>query len=123
MGKGGLEMDRIRGANSNALHLPCHSVSDPCRHSMLARLAAPDVIALHCNNATTGRIGELIPLDYPVGNVPKLSSSICTTNRQPSTSTNNRSLKGTEIIAGGSIIIPIDAVTEAMTISRMRKGK
>jgi hypothetical protein len=40
----------------------------------------------------------------------------------PSTSTNNSSLKGSEIITGGSIIIPIDSRTQATTISIIRNG-
>src|SRR3546814_13602727 len=42
---------------------------------------------------------------------------------QPSTSTKKISLKGSEIITGGSIIMPIDMRIEATTMSMMRKGR
>ena len=41
---------------------------------------------------------------------------------QPSTSTKKISLKGKEIITGGSIIMPMDMSTEATTISMIKKG-
>jgi hypothetical protein len=41
---------------------------------------------------------------------------------QPSTSTNSRSLKGSDIMTGGSIIIPIERSMLATTISIIRKG-
>ena len=40
----------------------------------------------------------------------------------PSTSTNSSSLKGREIIIGGSIIMPIESNTQATTISRIKNG-
>ena len=40
----------------------------------------------------------------------------------PSTSTNNISLKGREMNIGGSIIMPAERSTLAMTISITRKG-
>ena len=42
---------------------------------------------------------------------------------QPSTSTNNSSLKGNDISMGDNIIIPSDINIEAMTISITRKGR
>src|SRR3546814_19207673 len=42
---------------------------------------------------------------------------------QPSTSTKKISLKGSEIITGGSIIMPIDMRMEATTMSMLRKGR
>ena len=42
---------------------------------------------------------------------------------QPSTSTNNKSLKGREINIGESIIIPNDIKIEAITISITKNGK
>ena len=42
---------------------------------------------------------------------------------QPSTKTNNNSLKGSEINIGESIIIPSDIRMEAITISITRNGK
>ena len=41
---------------------------------------------------------------------------------QPSTKTNNRILNGSEIMIGGSIIMPIDINTEATTISIAKNG-
>ena len=41
---------------------------------------------------------------------------------QPSTSTNSSSLNGSEIIAGGSIIMPIDIRVDATTRSMIRNG-
>ena len=46
-----------------------------------------------------------------------------TTSRQPSTRTNSISLKGSEIITGGSISMPIEIVTLATTMSRIRNGR
>ena len=46
-----------------------------------------------------------------------------TTRFQPLSRTNNISLNGSEIIAGGSIIIPIDTITLAITMSRIKNGK
>ena len=43
-------------------------------------------------------------------------------NPHPSTRMNNISLKGSEIITGGSIIMPALSKTLAMTISIRRKG-
>jgi hypothetical protein len=40
----------------------------------------------------------------------------------PSTNTKSSSLKGSEIMIGGSIIIPIESSTQATTISRIKKG-
>ena len=42
---------------------------------------------------------------------------------QPSTKTNNSNLNGSEIITGGSIIIPMDNKMLATTISMTRKGR
>ena len=42
---------------------------------------------------------------------------------QPSTSTNNSSLKGNDISMGDNIIIPSDINIEAMTMSITRKGR
>ena len=44
------------------------------------------------------------------------------TRPQPSTSTNNRSLNGIEIIMGDNIIIPMDISTLATTKSMMMNG-
>ena len=41
----------------------------------------------------------------------------------PSTKTNNNSLKGSEMSAGGSIIMPMLISTDEMTMSMIRKGK
>ena len=46
-----------------------------------------------------------------------------TISRQPSTSTNSSSLKGNEISTGGSISMPIETITLATTMSRIRNGK
>jgi hypothetical protein len=54
---------------------------------------------------------------------PKLSKSMPTTSRQPSTRTKSISLKGSEIMTGGSINMPMEIVTLAMTISKITKGK
>ena len=40
----------------------------------------------------------------------------------PSTRTNNRILKGREIMTGGSIIIPIAIKVDATTISMIKNG-
>jgi hypothetical protein len=45
-----------------------------------------------------------------------------TSRFQPSTSTNNISLKGNETMKGGSIIIPMDRRTLATTMSMIKKG-
>jgi hypothetical protein len=52
----------------------------------------------------------------------KLSSNDFTTKYHPSTSTKSNILKGSEIIMGGSIIIPIDINVLATIISITRNG-
>ena len=52
----------------------------------------------------------------------KLLTKLPTTKYQPSTKTKKMSLKGSEIITGGNIIIPIDIKTEATTMSIIRNG-
>src|SRR5271167_1595300 len=52
----------------------------------------------------------------------KLCASEPISNCQPSTSTNNISLNGSEIVAGETIIIPIDISTLATTMSMIRNG-
>ena len=52
----------------------------------------------------------------------KLLTRLPVIKYQPSTSTKKISLKGKEIITGGSIIMPIDMSTEATTISMIKKG-
>src|ERR1039457_917068 len=51
----------------------------------------------------------------------KLFMSDPTTRFQPSTSTNNRILKGAEIMTGGNWTMPTDRVTEATTRSEERR--
>lgn len=53
----------------------------------------------------------------------KLSSKDFTTRVHPSTKTNNANLKGSETIAGGSIIIPDETRTQETTRSIIKKGK
>lgn len=53
---------------------------------------------------------------------PKLFTNDPITRPHPSTSTNSKILKGSEIMTGGSIIIPIDINTEATTMSTTMKG-
>jgi hypothetical protein len=50
------------------------------------------------------------------------STSDLTSRYHPSTRTNRSSLKGSETIMGGNIIIPIDIKTDATTISITRNG-
>jgi len=52
----------------------------------------------------------------------KLSSKDSMTKYQPSTKTNNKILKGNEIITGGSMNIPMDINILATTISITKKG-
>ncbi len=52
----------------------------------------------------------------------KLCTRLPTKRYQPSTSTKKINLKGRDSIIGGSIIIPIDISTEAMTMSIMING-
>src|SRR6185312_17525418 len=54
--------------------------------------------------------------------VTKLCTKEPAIRLQPSTSTKKISLKGSEIIAGGSIIMPIDIKTDAITRSMTRNG-
>jgi hypothetical protein len=53
---------------------------------------------------------------------PKLLTIDPITRAQPSTRMNSRILKGSEIMTGGSIIIPMDMSTEATTMSTTRNG-
>lgn len=53
----------------------------------------------------------------------KLSTSFITTRFQPSTRIKRISLKGIEIMTGGSIIIPIAINTELTTMSMTRNGR
>jgi hypothetical protein len=64
-------------------------------------------------------------LSYTPGyvNAWKLSRSIPTTRCQPSRRTNRISLNGKEIIAGGTMSMPIETVTAATTRSTIRNGK
>ena len=57
---------------------------------------------------------------YPA---PKLFTREPEIRYHPSTKTKNISLKGSETIIGGTIIIPIDINIEATTISIMTNGK
>ncbi len=52
----------------------------------------------------------------------RLAASEPISKFQPSTSTNSISLKGSEIITGDSIIMPIDISTLATTMSMIRNG-
>src|ERR1700753_3674660 len=52
----------------------------------------------------------------------KLCASEPSSNCQPSTSTNSINLNGSEIVAGDTIIIPIDISTLATTMSMIRNG-
>src|SRR5260370_13376075 len=52
----------------------------------------------------------------------KLCASEPISNCHPSTSTNSISLNGSEIVAGETIIIPIDISTLATTMSMIRNG-
>ena len=54
--------------------------------------------------------------------IPKLRTSDCTTSDQPSTSTNNKSFSGSEIVIGGIIIMPMLISTVATTISIKMNG-
>ena len=54
---------------------------------------------------------------------PKLLINVPTTRLQPSERTNSSSLNGNEINIGGSINIPIEIITLAMTMSRIKNGK
>src|SRR3989339_885183 len=56
------------------------------------------------------------------GYTPKLFRSDPQIKCQPSTRTKSISLKGKDIMTGGSIIIPMARSTEATTISMTRKG-
>src|SRR5262249_5751240 len=53
----------------------------------------------------------------------KLCTSESATRYQPSTSTKKMSLKGSEMVTGGSIIMPIDMRIEETTRSMMRNGR
>lgn len=53
----------------------------------------------------------------------KLPIKLAVIKCQPLTKTNSRSLNGSEISTGGSIIIPMLISTVEMTISMMRNGK
>ena len=53
---------------------------------------------------------------------PKLFINDPTTRYHPSARTNNMSLKGTEIMIGGNIIIPMESNMLATTMSSIRKG-
>ena len=54
---------------------------------------------------------------------PKLSTMTPIISCHPSTSTNNKTLNGSDIIAGGSIIIPIAIKVLATTISMTINGR
>src|SRR5690606_35642221 len=54
--------------------------------------------------------------------MPKLAARVPIIKAQPSTSTNNMILNGSEMIMGDSIIIPMAIRTLATTRSMMRKG-
>jgi hypothetical protein len=62
-----------------------------------------------------------LPLPLPAFH-PKLFTSEPIINPHPSTRIKRSILKGSDIMTGGSIIIPIDMSTEATTISTTRKG-
>lgn len=62
--------------------------------------------------------GVLVNAGYP----PKLSTSDPDIRYHPSTITKNISLKGNEMMTGGSIIIPIDIRILATTMSMIRNG-
>src|SRR5581483_234093 len=57
-----------------------------------------------------------------LGHVLKLVTRDLTMRYQPSTMTNSSSLKGSEISAGGSMIMPIEMSVLATTMSMIRKG-
>ena len=50
------------------------------------------------------------------------ATRLCVRSAQPSTSTNSRILNGSEIRAGGSIIMPIDMSVDEITRSMIRNG-
>jgi hypothetical protein len=54
---------------------------------------------------------------------PKLRTRLPTIMNQPSTRTKKMILKGSAMMIGGSIIIPIDIKTDATTMSMIRKGR
>ncbi len=63
-----------------------------------------------------------IAISGVIAGYPKLFIREPTTRLQPSTRTKRRSLKGIDIMTGGSIIIPIDIKIDATIMSITRKG-
>src|SRR5262249_46388542 len=61
--------------------------------------------------------------DHHVFGHPKLLTRLPTTSSQPSTRTKSRSLNGSEITTGGSIIMPMAMRTLATTMSSTRNGR
>ena len=78
-----------------------------------------------------GRIKKWIMREYKRGQSKGISKSaqinesikLPASSVQPSIKTKNRTLKGSDMTVGGSIIMPIDMVTVATTMSITRNGR